>query len=143
MSRITIAGLSAPRTFLARFKSSDVSAEITDGVTTVEVTVPGLEGNKANSILRTSLGDRHDMLEEIEAQANLERSMTPAECVRRTAQWEGEEGARVFTFRTSLAKGSRTHRVPEKDLPDFMDTLAERFDAVEAQVEALTVENEG
>lgn len=140
MATIKIAGLSAPKSFLARFEGSDTTANIEDGNVSVEITVPGLEGNKGNSILRCSLLERDDMLSEIEEQALGMREMTPAEIVRRTAQWEGEGNERVFCFQTSEAKGSRTHRIPAADVGDFIATLSDRFDAVETQVANLEAE---
>lgn len=137
--RIKLTG-AAPQGFMARFKSSDTSAEIDGDAVNVEITVPGLTGNKGNSILRASLDERHDMLDEIAVQAQGKREATPAECVRRTAQWEDTDDGRIFSFQTSLKPGSRTHRVPEADVPSFLATLADRFDAVEAQVEALNEE---
>ena len=143
MARIKIAGLNAPKSFIARFRGSDVSAEIEDENVNVEITVPGLQGNKGNSILRCSLTNKDDMLSEIEAQMLQARETTPAECVRRSAAWEGEGEDRAFTFRTSELPGSRTHRIPETDVDTFLAALASRFDAVEKQVESLTEVVEG
>ena len=131
--------------FTQRFDESSVDVDLTDGVATLEITIPG-KTSKGNAVVRlpTEQDSKYaaaDFIDELYRQVENPRTLTAAEMVRRTFAWEDvvEESTeidndlesdtygqiltvktvtgRLATFRTDPRSGSRTVKVPEADVP--------------------------
>jgi hypothetical protein len=63
-----------------------------------------------------------------------DESLTLAETVRRTLSYD--EKKEVYSFRTSLATGTRTVTVSKADWPDFVRFWTEAADSVEGAIES-------
>lgn len=96
----------------------------------IDVTVPGplkangQVNNRGNVVLAIPAAQVDGIGDELRAQLEGERKLTPAEVIRRSYTEETDDDGEVWcVFRVSEAKSTRSARVLKSNMPTFIDEL--------------------